>query len=120
MKFGADRGQSASAAQPDVQRRVVRAGLVHVLHLAGRRDYAELAGRLGVSVDLDVLPVPEGVPLADWRRANINDFVATLYREVKARKSHVSVGISPFGIWRPGNPPGVNGLDAYATISQRR
>jgi selenophosphate synthetase-related protein len=23
-------------------------------------------GRLGVSVDLDVLPVPEGVPLADW------------------------------------------------------
>src|SRR5205085_11141418 len=25
-------------------------------------------------------------------------------------------GISPFGIWRPGNPASVSGLDAYATI----
>src|SRR5207248_2913551 len=24
------------------------------------------------------------------------------------------VGISPFGIWRPGNPAGITGLDAYA------
>ncbi|HEV2695486.1 MAG TPA: family 10 glycosylhydrolase, partial [Verrucomicrobiae bacterium] len=31
-------------------------------------------------------------------------------------KPWVKVGISPFGIWRPGNPPGVRGLDAYAEI----
>src|ERR671912_592860 len=33
-----------------------------------------------------------------------------------AFKPTIKVGISPFGIWRPGNPPGVAGLDAYATI----
>ena len=53
---------------------------------------------------------------ADWRRANIDMFVERLYREVHAIKPTVKLGISPFGIWRPGNPPGVNGLDAYATI----
>src|SRR5918993_863068 len=33
-----------------------------------------------------------------------------------AFKPTLRVGISPFGIWRPGNPAGVAGLDAYATI----
>jgi hypothetical protein len=28
----------------------------------------------------------------------------------------MKVGISPFGIWRPGNPPSVAGFDAYAAI----
>jgi hypothetical protein len=28
----------------------------------------------------------------------------------------VRVGISPFGIWRPGNPAGIVGLDSYASI----
>ena len=49
-----------------------------------------------------------------WRRANVDDFVRTLYSEVKARKRWVLVGISPFGIWRPGHPAGITGLDAYA------
>jgi uncharacterized lipoprotein YddW (UPF0748 family) len=53
---------------------------------------------------------------ADWRRANIDAFVERLYREVHAIKPTIKVGISPFGIWRPGNPPGVNGLDAFAAI----
>jgi len=52
----------------------------------------------------------------DWRRANVDDFVRTLYREVKTRKSWVLVGISPFGIWRPGYPAGVTGLNAYTEI----
>ncbi|HEY7233083.1 MAG TPA: family 10 glycosylhydrolase [Gemmatimonadaceae bacterium] len=51
-----------------------------------------------------------------WRRANIDDFVRTLYTGVKARKRWVVVGISPFGIWRPGHPEGVTGLDAYREI----
>jgi uncharacterized lipoprotein YddW (UPF0748 family) len=53
---------------------------------------------------------------ADWRRANIDKFVEQLYKSVKARKPWVLVGISPFGIWRSGSPPGVTGLDAYAEI----
>ena len=28
----------------------------------------------------------------------------------------MKVGISPFGIWRPGNPPQITGFDAYAEI----
>src|SRR6185295_13946412 len=54
--------------------------------------------------------------LGDWRRANVDRFVERLYREVHALKPTMVVGISPFGIWRPGSPNGVVGLDAYATI----
>src|ERR1043166_6055504 len=52
----------------------------------------------------------------NWRRANIDAFVQTLYREVKATKPSVLVGVSPFGIWRAGTPPGVPGLDAFEEI----
>ena len=54
--------------------------------------------------------------LADWRRQNVDRFVERMYREVHALKPTLRVGISPFGIWRPGSPIGVNGLDAYASI----
>src|SRR4051794_36721056 len=49
--------------------------------------------------------------IEDWRRANIDKFVERMYREVHVAKPTLKVGISPFGIWRPGNPLGVNGLD---------
>ena len=53
----------------------------------------------------------------DWRRANMDTFVSTLYRNVKKKKAWVKVGISPFGIWRPGNPRGIEAnLDAYNMI----
>jgi len=54
--------------------------------------------------------------LEDWRRENVNVFVQQLYARVKAEKSWVKVGVSPFGIWRPGHPPSVNGMDAYAVL----
>ena len=50
---------------------------------------------------------------ADWRRENVNRFVQQLYARVKQEKAHVKVGISPFGIWRPGVPASVRGFDAY-------
>jgi uncharacterized lipoprotein YddW (UPF0748 family) len=52
----------------------------------------------------------------DWRRHNIDDFVATLYHKVHEVKPYVAVGVSPFGIWRPDAVPGVQGLDAYREI----
>ena len=52
----------------------------------------------------------------DWRRHNVDLFVQQLYRAVKRTKPWVPVGISPFGIWRPGNPPSVDGFDAYARL----
>lgn len=57
-----------------------------------------------------------GVARDDWRRASIDRFVERMYREVHMIKPRLKVGISPFGIWRPGFPAGVQGLDAYASI----
>jgi uncharacterized lipoprotein YddW (UPF0748 family) len=57
-----------------------------------------------------------GAAIGDWRRGNIDRFVERLYREVHAAKPAVQVGISPFGIWRPGFPASVTGLDAYEAI----
>ena len=53
---------------------------------------------------------------ADWRRDNVDRFIERMYREVHAIKPTIKVGISPFGIWRPGFPASVNGLDAFASI----
>jgi uncharacterized lipoprotein YddW (UPF0748 family) len=52
----------------------------------------------------------------DWRRDAVNRFVERLYKDVKAAKPWVKVGISPFGIGRPGNPPGIEGFDQYAEL----
>jgi uncharacterized lipoprotein YddW (UPF0748 family) len=62
--------------------------------------------------------VAAGVKLErdDWRRQNVDHLIQRMYDEVKKVKPWVLVGISPFGIWRPGNPPGVKGLDQYATL----
>jgi len=53
---------------------------------------------------------------ADWRRDNVDRFIERLNREVHQLKPTIALGISPFGIWRPGNPSGVTGLDAYASL----
>ena len=52
----------------------------------------------------------------DWRRENVDRFVAALYAQVKREKSWVKVGVSPFGIWRPGTPPRACCFDAYQEI----
>jgi uncharacterized lipoprotein YddW (UPF0748 family) len=57
-----------------------------------------------------------GLTRDDWRRENVNRFIERLYREVKAAKRWVKVGISPFGIWRPGNPPQIQGFDQFAQL----
>lgn len=48
-----------------------------------------------------------------WRRRNVDMLVQSLYREIKSVKPWVKFGVSPFGIWRPGFPASVRGLDAY-------
>jgi uncharacterized lipoprotein YddW (UPF0748 family) len=56
---------------------------------------------------------PTGMTRNDWRRSNIDGFVEQMYATVRSVKPHVRVGISPFGIWRPGHPASVRGLDSY-------
>ncbi len=54
--------------------------------------------------------------LKDWRRENVNQMVLRLSQGIKATKPYVKFGISPFGIYRPGQPPGIVGLDAYDVL----
>jgi uncharacterized lipoprotein YddW (UPF0748 family) len=53
----------------------------------------------------------------DWRRRNVDLLVEALDRGVHQTKPWVRFGVSPIGIWRPGNPPSVTpGFDAYQEI----
>lgn len=52
----------------------------------------------------------------DWRRENVNKLIERLYRSIQSAKPWVKFGVSPHGIWRPGNPPQIQGSDNYSTI----
>jgi len=63
------------------------------------------------------LRFPDGLTPAQ-RRGHIDAFVRDLYQSVKREKSWVRVGISPFGIWRPGVPSGIEaGIDSYEHLA---
>lgn len=49
----------------------------------------------------------------DWRRESVNQFIARLYKSIKAEKKHVKFGLSPFGVYRPGYPATAAGFDQY-------
>jgi uncharacterized lipoprotein YddW (UPF0748 family) len=54
--------------------------------------------------------------LADWRRDNVNALVREVYGDIKRSKPWVKFGVSPFGIWKSGSPPGVRGMNAVDAI----
>ncbi|MBL0939568.1 MAG: family 10 glycosylhydrolase [Gemmatimonadaceae bacterium] len=54
---------------------------------------------------------------SDWRRFNVDEYVRLLYQRTKAVKPWVKVGISPFGIWRPGYPESIRGFDSYEKLA---
>ncbi len=57
-----------------------------------------------------------GLSREDWRRENVNGFIHRVYDAIKQAKPWVKFGVSPFGIWRPGSPPQIQGYDAYAKL----
>ncbi len=78
----------------------------------------------GVHLDDYFYPYPKpGLSFSDGktpaqRRAYVDGFVSSLYSSVKGKKPWVRVGISPFGIWRPGVPAGIEaGLDSYEQLA---
>jgi len=78
----------------------------------------------GVHLDDYFYPYPSGkLRFQDGktpaqRRAYVDDFVQNLYSSVKRQKPWVRVGISPFGIWRPGVPAGIEaGIDSYEDLA---
>ena len=75
---------------------------------AGNRiDFPDSTSRAAVGVPAETQAI------SDWRRAQVDGFIRGMYERTKAVKPWVKVGISPFGIWRPGFPPGVRGFDQY-------
>lgn len=52
----------------------------------------------------------------DWRRDGVNKFVERIYKEIKAVKPQVKFGISPFGIYRPGYPKSISGMDQFSEL----
>ncbi|RYD38079.1 MAG: hypothetical protein EOP87_02275, partial [Verrucomicrobiaceae bacterium] len=78
----------------------------------------------GVHLDDYFYPYPAGgLRFADGkspaeRRGYVDAFVNNLYAAVKRQKPWVRVGISPFGIWRPGVPEGIEaGIDSYEQLA---
>lgn len=54
--------------------------------------------------------------LDNWRRDNVNIFINQIHDSIKAEKSWVRFGVSPFGIWKSGVPAGIVGLSSYFDI----
>lgn len=61
----------------------------------------------------EATPEADRLSRNDWRRDNVNRFVEMLGEAIHREKAHVRFGISPFGIWRPGTPEGIQGFDQY-------
>jgi uncharacterized lipoprotein YddW (UPF0748 family) len=78
----------------------------------------------GIHLDDYFYPYPSGKLSFDdgktpaERRAVVDAFIQQLYQSVKKEKPWVRVGISPFGIWRPGVPEGIEaGVDSYEHLA---
>jgi uncharacterized lipoprotein YddW (UPF0748 family) len=53
----------------------------------------------------------------EWRRSNINAMIQLTAQTAAALKPWVRFGTSPFGIYKPGVPPGITGLNSYDDIA---
>ncbi|MEQ1502380.1 MAG: family 10 glycosylhydrolase [Myxococcota bacterium] len=54
---------------------------------------------------------------AAWRRQNVDLLVEAIAREVAATRPDCRFGISPFGIYRPGQPAGIRGMDQVTALN---
>ncbi len=54
---------------------------------------------------------PEGLTIEDWRRENINTFIADFYDMAKGLKPNFKVGAAPIGTYK--NLPGYGNMTAY-------
>ncbi|MEQ8523782.1 family 10 glycosylhydrolase [Gracilimonas sp.] len=53
---------------------------------------------------------------SDWRRDAVDTFIQRVYKSIKKEKPYVKFGLSPFGIWRPGYPGSIQGMDQYEVL----
>ncbi len=69
---------------------------------------------------------PKSMDLDDWRRKNVNQMIADVYKTIQENEPWVTFGVSPFGIWTVDPqiaasygltlPSGITGMDAYKSI----
>ena len=52
-----------------------------------------------------------------WRRENVDTLVREIADRVTERRPDCRFGISPFGLYRPGQPEGTRGLDQYTALN---
>lgn len=62
-----------------------------------------------------------GMSLDDWRRSNVDALIVQLRDSIRAQKSYVKFGISPFGVWRnqrddPAGSATLGGQTAYDNL----
>lgn len=70
--------------------------------------------------DTDYAEAEAGEPGLDrptWRRRHVNRFVREFAETARRVRPEALVGVSPFGIWRPDHPEGIEGFDAYERLA---
>jgi uncharacterized lipoprotein YddW (UPF0748 family) len=92
--------------------------------LAAMLDVARRYDVDGIHIDDYFYPYPiGGARFADGktnaeRRALVDQFVQQMYAQLKQVKPWLRIGISPFGIWKPGIPEGTTAqLNAYEDLA---
>lgn len=111
LAAGPGAGLPAAASDPPAVRREFRAAWIATV------ANIDWPSRPGLPADRQRAELAALLDRAAWRRHNVDRLVERLWTDVKAAKPHVLVGISPFGIWRPGHPPGIKGLDQVAALN---
>lgn len=84
-------------------------------------DYTRYPGKDGFSTDASLFAQdkynPEHIEnIEDWRRWNINTFIADFYEMAKSVRPDVKVGCAPFGTYK--NLPGYGNTTAYGSVYQ--
>lgn len=82
-------------------------------------DYTRYPGSDGFSTDRTTFANnnPENISnINDWRRWNINTFIADFYQMAKTVRPDVKVGCAPFGTYK--NLPGYGNTTAYGSVYQ--
>ena len=59
---------------------------------------------------------PDGLPKDDWRRQNINTFIAEFYEMAKSINPNIKVGAAPIGTYK--NVLGYGNMTAYGSVYQ--
>lgn len=58
--------------------------------------------------------------IGDWRRDNVNRMIANVYDTLQkinaATGRNIIFGVSPFGIWKSGTPPGITGQSSFSAL----